>query len=163
MPPVNRDLPESDHAINRGPRGPLAHRLCDHIVRHTADNFEHEDDPALVLDQRGTSQAGNFTGGGLDSERKQIALTTLDPSFAATKEPEPAGFIDPARVTRAVPDLPLHAELGLRVAPSIQVPFQDVVARDHDFARRVNRLAHSLELQTRTRLDRRGPLLVHDA
>src|SRR5271165_4894403 len=100
MPAVNRDFPKSDHLIDRGPRGPLAHRLFHGAKRHAAEKFEHDDDSAIVLDQRRASQAGNLAGGGLDSERKEKAMATLDASCAATKEPQPARFIDPARVTR---------------------------------------------------------------
>jgi len=87
MPAVDRDLRQKDHLINRGPLCPLANRLLNLGSLRTADKFEHEDDLALVLDQRGTSQAGNFTGGGLDSKGKEKALATLDASFAATQEP----------------------------------------------------------------------------
>ncbi|MEE1928922.1 catalase [Streptomyces sp. TRM 70351] len=69
-------LPETDHSLKAGPRGPVL--LQDHHLREKITHFDHERIPERVVHARGAAAHGVFQGYGTASEITRAAFLGKD-------------------------------------------------------------------------------------
>ncbi|MBW1602022.1 catalase [Streptomyces sp. JJ66] len=69
-------LPDSDHSLKAGPRGPVL--LQDHHLREKITHFDHERIPERVVHARGAAAHGVFTGYGTAASVTKAAFLAKD-------------------------------------------------------------------------------------